>query len=102
MQNRSVVAEQSFIPIPIPVELALAADMFAGGLLRMTAEKHKITIELIEAEEKDEETVENNDFDKPSLFRDYENFVLLHDQYIEELKKLPKTLASMGIVRKAS
>ena len=63
MQNRSVVAEQSFIPIPIPVELALAADMFAGGLLRMTAAKHKITIELIEAEEKDEETVEKNDFD---------------------------------------
>lgn len=44
----------------------------------------------------------NNNFDKPTLFRDYENFVLLHDQYIEELKKLPKTLASMGIVRKAS
>ena len=45
---------------------------------------------------------DNNNFDKPTLFRDYENFVLLHDQYIEELKKLPKTLASMGIVRKAS
>ena len=63
MQYRAVVAEQSFIPIPIPVELALAADMFAGGLLRMTAENHKITLEVYTAEEKDEETVENNDFD---------------------------------------
>lgn len=41
-------------------------------------------------------------FDKDTLKRDYQQFVFLHDQCIEALKKAPKTLASMGIVRKAS
>ena len=41
-------------------------------------------------------------FDKTALQRDYERFVIQHDQCIEELKKAPKTLASMGIVRMAS
>ena len=41
-------------------------------------------------------------FDKQSLDRDYEAFVQLHDQCIEQLKHAPKTLASMGIVRSAS
>ena len=63
MQNRSVVAEQSFMLIPVPVELVLAADMFSGNMLHMTAENHKITLEVYTAEDKDEETVENNDFE---------------------------------------
>ncbi len=44
----------------------------------------------------------NDAFDKAALSRDYEHFVVLHDQCVEELKKAPKTLASMGIVRRAS
>ena len=63
MQSRSVVAEQSFMLVPVPVELLLEADMFSGNMLRMTAENHKITLEVYTAEEKDEETVEKNDFD---------------------------------------
>jgi len=42
------------------------------------------------------------DFDKNSLSIDYERFTVLHDQCIEELRRAPKTLASMGLVRKAS
>ena len=46
---------------------------------------------------------ENRDgFDKEALRRDYEQFTALHDQCIEELKTAEKTLASMGIVRRAS
>lgn len=41
-------------------------------------------------------------FDKDALIRDYERFVTLHDQCIEELRRAPKTLASMGLVRRAS
>lgn len=41
-------------------------------------------------------------FDRAALQRDYENFLTLHDQCIEKLNKAPKTVASMGIVRKAS
>ena len=41
-------------------------------------------------------------FDKTALQRDYERFVIQHEQCIEELKRAPKTLASMGIVRRAS
>ena len=42
------------------------------------------------------------DFDKDALIRDYEQFTVLHDQCIEELRRAPKTLASMGLVRRAS
>ncbi len=42
------------------------------------------------------------DFDKDTLIRDYERFTVLHDQCIEELRRAPKTLASMGLVRRAS
>jgi len=41
-------------------------------------------------------------FDKEALQRDFEQFVIRHDQCIENLKRAPKTLASMGIVRRAS
>lgn len=41
-------------------------------------------------------------FDKDALSVDYERFALLHDQCIEELRRAPKTLASMGLVRRAS
>ena len=41
-------------------------------------------------------------FDVAALNRDYENFVVLHDNVIEELQTAPKTLSSMGIVRTAS
>ena len=41
-------------------------------------------------------------FDQEALNRDYEHFVFLHDQCIEALKKAPKTVASMGIVRRPS
>ena len=40
--------------------------------------------------------------DQEALNRDYEHFVFLHDQCIEALKKAPKTVASMGIVRRPS
>ena len=42
------------------------------------------------------------DFDKDALIRDYERFTVLHDQCIEELRRAPKTPASMGLVRRAS
>jgi hypothetical protein len=42
------------------------------------------------------------DFDKDALIRDYEQFTVFHDQCIEELRRAPKTLASMGLVRRAS
>ena len=45
---------------------------------------------------------ENNGFEKEALHRDYQQFVVLHDQCIEELRKAQKTLASMGLVRRAS
>lgn len=41
-------------------------------------------------------------FDKEALTRDYEQFAALHDDCIDALKKAPKTLASMGIVRRTS
>ena len=41
-----------------------------------------------------------NGFDQEALNRDYEHFILLHDQCIEALKTAPKTIASMGIVRR--
>ena len=45
---------------------------------------------------------ENNGFDKEALKQDYENFILLHDEVVEKLRKTEKTLASMGIVRRVS
>ena len=47
-------------------------------------------------------SADSNTFDQDTLIRDYPHFLILHDQCIEALKKAPKTLASMGIVRKAS
>ena len=44
----------------------------------------------------------NDGFDKSALNRDYEHFATLHDQCIEELRNAPKTIASMGIVRRPS
>ena len=42
----------------------------------------------------------NNDgFNIIELEKDYDNFVKLHDQQIERLRSIPKTIASMGIVR---
>ena len=40
-------------------------------------------------------------FDKDALSIDYERFTVLHDQCIEELRRSTKTLASMGLVRRA-
>ena len=45
---------------------------------------------------------ENSGFDKEALHHDYPQFIILHDQCIEDLKKATKTLASMGIARRAS
>ena len=47
-------------------------------------------------------SADSNAFDQDTLTRDYPQFLILHDQCIEALKKAPKTLASMGVVRKAS
>ena len=44
----------------------------------------------------------NDAFEKEALNRDYPQFVALHDQCIDDLKHAPKTLASMGIVRRGS
>ena len=41
-------------------------------------------------------------FDKDALIRDYERFTVLHDQCIRELRRTPKTIASMGLVRRVS
>ena len=41
-------------------------------------------------------------FDLDALDRDYERFIILHDHMIEQLRKTPKTLSSMGIARTAS
>ena len=41
-------------------------------------------------------------YDLTALNRDYERFVIQHDQVIELLRESKKTLASMGIVRRAS
>ncbi len=41
-------------------------------------------------------------FDKEALSRHYEKFVMFHDNCVEQLKSASKTLASMGIVRRAS
>lgn len=41
-------------------------------------------------------------FDKEALQQDFEHFTELHDQCIEKLRQEPKTLASMGIVRRVS
>ena len=46
--------------------------------------------------------IENNTFDQNTLIRDYPQFVILHDLCVEDLRRAPKTLASMGIVRRAS
>lgn len=40
-------------------------------------------------------------FDRNALIMDYERFVALHDRCIEELRLAPKTLASMGLVRRS-
>lgn len=45
---------------------------------------------------------ERSGFDKEALHQAYPQFVILHDQCIEDLKKAAKTLASMGITRRAS
>ena len=44
---------------------------------------------------------DGTDFDRKALEKDYEKFVLLHDAEIERIRKTPKTIASMGIVRRA-
>ncbi len=41
-------------------------------------------------------------FDQPALEQDYPRFVLLHDQTIQQLSALPRTLSSMGIRRSIS
>ena len=41
-------------------------------------------------------------YDLAALNRDYEHFSIQHDQVIEHLRRSKKTLASMGIVRRAS
>ncbi len=45
---------------------------------------------------------DGNVFDRNALKKDYEDFVSLHDKVIDELRAAPKTLASMGITRRAS
>ena len=45
---------------------------------------------------------ENSGFDKEALHHDYPQFVVLHEQCMKDLKKAAKTLASMGIARRAS
>ncbi|MBQ7661088.1 MAG: transposase, partial [Clostridia bacterium] len=41
-------------------------------------------------------------FDRNALTKDYERFVTLHDRCMEELRLTPKTIASMGLVRRSS
>ena len=45
---------------------------------------------------------ERDGFDRSALDRDYPKFVVLHDRTIDALRTAPRTLASMGIVRRAS
>lgn len=46
--------------------------------------------------------VDGYTYDLDTLNRDYESFLLKHDQVIEILRNSKRTLASMGIVRRAS
>lgn len=41
-------------------------------------------------------------FDAAALSRDYESFVVLHDEMIHKLRTAPKTISSMGITRTVS
>ena len=45
---------------------------------------------------------ECTDFDKEALCRDYEKFVILHDQAMERVMSLPNPLTSMGVRRSVS
>ena len=45
---------------------------------------------------------ECTDFDKEALCRDYEKFVLLHDQAMEKVLSMPHPLTSMGVRRSVS
>ena len=47
-------------------------------------------------------TNDNSAFEKEALHRDYECFKQQHDQCIEDLRRAPKTVASMGLVRRES
>ena len=44
----------------------------------------------------------HNGFDRTALQQDYEAFLTLHDQAIDDLRRAPKTIASMGVVRTKS
>ncbi|MBQ3404107.1 MAG: transposase [Oscillospiraceae bacterium] len=45
---------------------------------------------------------EKTGFEQPALERDYERFVIMHDEVIKKLCSARRTVASMGIVRTAS
>lgn len=44
-------------------------------------------------------TPQRDGFSDEALQQDYENFVSLHDSVIQQLRLMPKTIASMGIRR---
>jgi hypothetical protein len=67
----------------MPDERRIQRDLYSAFLLQHMNEKQ-------------------DGFDKAALHRDYEQFTERHNQCIEELRTAPKTLASMGIVRRAS
>ena len=61
MQNTTMVAEQAFFLLPVPIELVLEADLVSGNMLRMRAEDHKLTIESYSVDEEDETATDTND-----------------------------------------
>lgn len=60
---------------------------------------HRIQRDLYSAFLLQHVTPQEDGFDRPSLQRDYEKFVSLHDEVIRQLTLAPKTLSSMGIRR---
>ena len=68
-------------------------DMYSAFLLQHAVEKPQST---------SKQKTGLYEYDKAQLQADYEGFVQLHDQEIDRLAHLPKTIASMGIMRTVS
>ena len=68
-------------------------DMYSAFLLQHAIEKPQST---------SKQKAGLYEYDKAQLQADYEGFVQLHDQEIDRLAHLPKTIASMGIMRTVS
>lgn len=85
MQNSTMVAEQAFFLLPVPIELVLEADLVSGNMLRMRAEEHKLTIESYSVDDEDE-TATDTDKTHINCDGDCDNCLIcdICDQRLEE------------------